>query len=273
MNIFAPLLIMVLGQAAPSVSELSADDLLRRAQNHYAYGEYALAIPLVETALSGGESLSSTDLVVAQELLGLSAYLAKDLAKSRNAFTDLLLQRPEHALDPFSVAPPIIEFFENIRKELEPQLKALTNTGPPETPTPSTPRDSSRSQIIERIIVERSPLGLFMPFGYGQYQNGDSGLGHALLATQLTALAVNIGAYYLARSYRREPELGRLFSRLQYGGLALFGVSWSIGVVQARLNFVPRVVRPPIIRQASLELNEPSSSPIEAHAMLTIETW
>ena len=96
-------------------------------------------------------------------------------------------------------------------------------------------------------------------------------LGHTLLGAQLTALAVNIGAYYLARSYRRDPDLGRMFSQLQYGGLALFGLSWSAGVIQARLNFVPRVVRPPIIRQASGEAdNEPM---IEAHATLTLTTW
>ena len=211
------------------------------------------------------------DLIAATELLGLSAYLAEDLERARGAFTNLLLQNPKHALDPFSVAPPIIEFFEAIRKELEPQLKALSEaieTTPPEVPEE---RVTGRSQIIERIIVERSPLGLFMPFGYGQYQNGDTVMGHTLLSVQLTALAVNIGAYYLARSYRRDPELGRLFSQLQYGGLAVFGLSWSVGVVQARLNFVPRVVRPPIIRQASS--GPADHRAVEAHAILTIDTW
>ena len=110
-----------------------------------------------------------------------------------------------------------------------------------------------------------------MPFGFGQYQNGDTTLGHTLLGVQLTALAVNIGAYYLARSYRRDPELGRMFSQLQYGGLAFFGLSWSAGVVQARLNFVPRVVRPPIIRQA--RGGSEDMPMIEAHATLTLTTW
>ena len=271
MNIVAPLLIILMGQADPGLSDSSASDLLRRAQNHYAYGEYAQAIPLVETALQTSDSLLTKDVITAKELLGLSAYLAKDLQRARSAFTDLLLQNPKHALDPFSVAPPIIEFFETIRKELEPQLRALAEAVEIE-PTEVLPeRPTSRSQIIERIIVERSPLGLFMPFGYGQYQNGDTTLGHTLLGVQLTALAVNIGAYYLARSYRREPELGRLFSQLQYGGLAVFGLSWSVGVIQSRLNFVPRVVRPPIIRQAS---SGPEDHPsVEAHAILTIDTW
>lgn len=271
MTILAPLVIILLGQADLGTGDFDAADLIRRAENHYAYGEYTEAIPLVERALQADGALSTKELVRAKELLGLSAYLAKDTEKARAAFTDLLLQDPKHALDPFSVAPPIIEFLEGIRKELEPQLRALV--APSEASTEAEPPDrtGARSQIIERIIVERSPLGLFMPFGYGQYQNGDTTLGHTLLGLQLTALAVNISAYYLARSYRREPRLGRLFSQFQYGGLAIFGLSWSVGVVQARLNFVPRVVRPPIIRQAS---GAPNLQPlVEAHAILTIDTW
>ena len=271
MNIFAPLLLALIGQADPGLGDLSASDMLRRSQNHYAYGEYMLAIKLVEKALLEETSLSPDERIAARELLGLSSYLAKDQDKARAAFTDLLLQAPKHTLDPFSVAPPIIEFFEAIRKELEPQLKALTQAQSPPQPKPEVPARGERSQIIERIIVERSPLGLFMPFGFGQYQNGDTTLGHTLLGVQLTALAVNIGAYYLARSYRRDPELGRMFSQLQYGGLALFGLSWSAGVVQARLNFVPRVVRPPIIRQARGGAEDKPL--IEAHATLTLTTW
>ena len=130
MNIFAPLLLALIGQADPSLSDLSASDMLRRSQNNYAYGEYTLAITLVEKALSEEASLSSEERIAARELLGLSSYLAKDLDKARTAFTDLLLQAPKHVLDPFSVAPPIIEFFEAIRKDLEPQLKALTQAEP-----------------------------------------------------------------------------------------------------------------------------------------------
>ena len=271
MNIVAPFLLVLIGQADQGLADLSASDMLRRSQNNYAYGEYSLAISLVEQALSREVALSPDERITARQLLGLSSYLANDLDKARAAFTDLLLQAPKHGLDPFSVAPPIIEFFEAIRKDLEPQLKALTQTQSIDDPEPEPERRGERSQIIERIVVERSPLGLFMPFGFGQYQNGETTLGHTLLGVQLTALAVNISAYYLARSYRRDPELGRMFSQLQYGGLALFGLSWSAGVVQARLNFVPRVVRPPIIRQATGGSDEQPM--IEAHATLTLTTW
>ena len=263
------LMLILVSQSASDVPTVEAKDQLRRAQNHYAYGEYESVVPLIEDALRDGNSLGDADLTIARELLGLSAYLAGDIDTARNAFTNLLLKRPGHLLDPFQVAPPIIEFFESIRKELEPQLKALSQSQ--STPPETTERPSGRSQIVERVIVERSPLGLFMPFGYGQYQNGDLSLGHTLLSVQLTALVVNIGSYYLARNYRRQPSLGQTFNQLQYAGLAIFGLSWSAGVIQARLNFVPRVVRPPIIRQASLP-NELGPH-IEAHALLTFETW
>ena len=119
--------------------------------------ENILAITLVEKALSEEVSLSPDERIAARELLGLSSYLAKDSDKARAAFTDLLLQAPKHVLDPFSVAPPIIEFFEAIRKELEPQLKALTQAEPTPQPEQEPVPRGERSQIIERIVVERSP--------------------------------------------------------------------------------------------------------------------
>ena len=272
MNIFAPLLLALLGQADPSLSDLSANDMLRRAQNNYAYGEYTLAITLVEKALSEEVSLSSPDeRIAARELLGLSSYLAKDLDKSLGCLHGPFAPSPKARSGPVFSRAADYRVLRSIRKELEPQLKALTQAEPPPQPEQEREPRGERSQIIERNIVERSPLGLFMPFGFGQYQNGDMTLGHTLLGVQLTALAVNIGAYYLARSYRRDPELGRMFSQLQYGGLAFFGLSWSAGVVQARLNFVPRVVRPPIIRQA--RGGSEDMPMIEAHATLTLTTW
>ena len=269
MSLAATLMLILVSQGVADAPETDPRDLLRRAQNHYAYGEYELAAPLLRLALTSDTPLDDAGITSARELLGLSAYLAGDIETARRAFTNLLLKRPEHLLDPFQVAPPIIEFFESIRKDLEPQLKALTQSQP--TPEATPPRSTGRSQIVERVIVERSPLGLFMPFGYGQYQNGDTKLGHTLLSIQITALMMNIGSYYLARNYRRDPSLGQAFSQLQYASLAIFGLTWSTGVIQARLNFVPRVVRPPIIRQASRPRD--LRPHIEAHALLTLETW
>ena len=244
--------------------------MLRRSQNNYAYGEYSLAITLVEKALSEEVSLSSEERIAARELLRLEQLSGKGSRQSTDCLHRPLLQAPKHVLDPFSVAPPIIEFFEAIRRELNLSSRLLHRRS----------RRPSRSKSLTLVVSAHkssnassssgAPWTLYALWVWPISERRHNARTYTA-GVQLTALAVNIGAYYLARSYRRDPELGRMFSQLQYGGLAFFGLSWSAGVVQARLNFVPRVVRPPIIRQA--RGGSEDKTMIEAHATLTLTTW
>ena len=58
-------------------------------------------------------------------MLGLSEYHLGDQPAARTAFVNLLSFDPDYALDPFLVPPPIVDFFDKVKREHEPELAPL----------------------------------------------------------------------------------------------------------------------------------------------------
>ena len=136
----------------------------------------------------------------------------------------------------------MIEAFENVRRQLEPQLSEIRKQKI--NPTVAKPEPVILPGPPQRIeIVERSEFSTFLPFGAGQFQNGDNGLGTFFAVTEATLLALNIAAYFLARYSAESPEAIQRLMVLQYASATLFGVTWSIGVFEARLHFQPTITR------------------------------
>lgn len=230
-------LIVMIYTSAP----VDIDAQLRRAGNEYAYGNYEEAILQLQGLLYPMRLSNESQVVEARELLALCYYLTGRFDRVAEEFAKVLYLNPLHKLDPFSIPPPVIEAFENVRRQLAPQLnEILKRRVNPEViaePTLKSPPPA----ILHTI--ERSDFATFLPFGVGQFQNGDDGLGTFFAATEATLLAANIAAYFLARYSAESPEAVQRLMVLQYASAALFGVTWSIGVFQARLHFQPSVTR------------------------------
>ncbi len=227
---------------AQSASPLDVDAELRRAGNEYAYGNYEEAILQLQNLLYPMRLTSEQQVLEARELLGLCYYLTNRFEQVSAEFAKVLYLNPDHKLDPFSIPPPVIEAFENVRRQLEPQLNEIRKqkfdpkiTQPEPSPQPAPP--------VRIEIVERSEFSTFLPFGVGQFQNNDQALGIFFAATEATLLALNIAAYFLARYSAESPEAIQRLMVLQYASATLFGVTWSIGVFEARLHFQPTITR------------------------------
>jgi len=91
-----------------------------------------------------------------------------------------------------------------------------------------------------------------MPFGAGQWLHGEFGLGVALATSQAAALAVNVGSYFDARGLARDRAQSHVVA--QYASLAVFGLLWSVGALQAQ-SFCDAGVVP---AAASLSLSVPA---------------
>ncbi|MBI3179739.1 MAG: hypothetical protein HYZ27_08755 [Deltaproteobacteria bacterium] len=241
----------------PAPSDPGAvDDELRRARNEYMYGNYTRAVDLLKDLLYPMRLSTDAQVIEARQYLALSYYLLHRLDEMGDEFAKLLHLEPDYDLDPFTVPPAIIEMFESIRKQLKPQLDALRQLRADKQLTKLLP--GVRVEVQTRV-TERSQFATFMPFGIGQFQNGQVGWGVAFAVTELVLLGINVAAFvwaselggnngYLAED--RPLVQGLLIT--QYASLAMFGVVWSLGVMHARLHFIPEVTAPQTVREVPL---------------------
>jgi hypothetical protein len=106
---------------------------------------------------------------------------------------------------------------------------------------------------ISRIRVN-SQVVAALPFGAGQFQNGDDTLGSVFLATELVAIGTSVGLYIGIERMRRadgrfaQEDVDRVeafqYGQLSSGWLAI-GVM-ALGVAHALYNFEPvKVLREP----------------------------
>lgn len=224
-------------------------DELRRAKNEYSYGSYDDAAKRLHGLLYPMRLTSDEQVIEARKYLALSYYLLDQTGPMGEEFEKLLYLDPDYQLDPFTVAPAVIEVFEQVRARLKPQLDVIRQRKTDESLASGGPR-----RIIEQRIVEKSELALWMPFGLGQLENGDRALGIFFAVVEAALLAGNVAAYlYLTYGLGDDyPTSDANFVRgvtiTQYASLGLFLGVWAVGAVHAQLNFVPEVAEPPVVR-------------------------
>ncbi|MEE2960176.1 MAG: hypothetical protein VYA34_05480, partial [Myxococcota bacterium] len=157
---------------------------------------------------------------------------------AQREFKKLLYLAPNYHLDPYSVPPPIIEAFETIRQQLMPKLD-----------TAQDQREQGMDNHLELKIkplyslTQHSAWLTLLPFGIGQFQNGNKKRGIALAITQAVFLGINIGSYLTNRYSIQNPKNKQRWVVAQYLGLTLFGLSWSLGIFEARINFTPYIIQ------------------------------
>ncbi len=246
---------------------------LKRAKDRFEFGAYADSAGTLRQYLAGDPPLTDEQAVEAYKLLGISEYHLGDLPGARTAFVNLLSFDPEYALDAFLVPPPIVEFFDRVKKENEPALAPLRERRRELREQQRLAEEAKRRLLAEEQarsgpptklvrVQERVYLFNWLPLGAGQFQNGDRAKGTAIAAGQVVAGLVNLGALVihnqLADDRSRlctssQPGCSRppytdsdrvLFSRLdavKYGSAAVFWALYGLGVWDAHRHFVPVV--------------------------------
>jgi len=246
---------------------------LKRARDRFEFGAWADCAAIVRQWLSSHPTASEADQVSALQMLGISEWNLGDRLQARSAFVQLLSESPDHKLDPFLVPPAIVELFEEVRREHEPQLGPLRDRKRALREQERLAEEARRRLLAEERVrsgpptkiirvEERNYILNWIPFGVGQFQNGHRAKATAIAAGELVLGVVNIGAILLHNQMvdsagnkctqpkagcRRPPYNDETRTNLagvdvaKYASAGLFWALYAYGVWDAHRYYVPRV--------------------------------
>lgn len=274
----ASLLALVVGGGLMLVAEPArAQDLddFQICRGLYDGREYARAVACFEAQVRDVPAETDTVLVIESRKYLAAAYVfvsRRDAAEDQ--FELLLGADPTYELDVASFPIEVVELFSNIRDRLRTERErdaALAEAAAVHA------RDQERiaalislSEEDLEIEVERSRWVAALPFGVGQFDRGDDGLGAFFLVSEslfFVAAAVSLGIHTYALDLARGLGSGddARYAELQRTLLGTEITNWisvgacailmGAGILEAQLNFQPtRRVRhrrpvPPELRQ------------------------
>jgi hypothetical protein len=249
-------------------SEEAAAEQVRIAQRDFEYGDYARVTQRLSSLVEVGRFQTVELRAKAYTLLGEALLLQSPPREleARRAFLELLFLDPDTELDPFYVPPKVVEFFEGVKKELEPQLaplraerraekearrKALEEEAQRRRQEEAQRRLAAMQPTVERTVVQHEFWVSLLPFGLGQIQNGNKSLGYTLATLQVVAGAASAGSALLIETLRNDstqkfgPSEYRIATRLEVvkwvGAAAFYGL-WAFGAIEASINYKPQTI-------------------------------
>jgi tetratricopeptide (TPR) repeat protein len=185
-------------------------------------------------------------------------------------FEKMILEDPAFEPDPLSFPGDVINTFFDVRAQLQEKIRqAAQNSARLEAERRARAEDERRKQEAylakikqmateEKITVRNNRLVAFLPFGAGQFQNGDPVLGWTFLVTEgalvlATAITIPMYAYNRGRAedvaatndfrtaqlYQDRADNIRTVNLSFVGAFAALAIT---GVVQANLAYVPETV-------------------------------
>ncbi len=273
--------------AGPLVAEASPQVELQRARDLFEYGEYEQARRVAERLLARNVLATDEDLIDANRIVAL-AYLYGDapdrLERAREYFLQLLSVEPDYRLDPFFTPPAALEFFEQVRRDNEERLAPIREQRRLAKQALAAEAAARRRFLEERSrereatkppvvrTVQRNHVALvFLPFGAGQFQNGDRATGWAIASIQLAAGATSVASYFAIESLRNDNgrfapndvRTARTLNTAKWVSAGVFYAAWLYGILDAWRGFEPEVL---------LETTEvaPVVAPLEDGASLGI---
>jgi hypothetical protein len=247
---------------------------LKRARDRFEFGAFADAAGTIRTWLGEHPDATGDDAIEAYRMLGIAELKLGDPAQARAAFVSLLSLDPDYALDPFLVEPKVVEFFDAVKLEHEPALAPLRERRraleeqrrlADEAKKRLLQEEQARTGPPTKVIRVQERLRLFnwMPFGAGQFQNGQVAKGTAIAAAEIVFGATNLTAILLHNQIAQDParrcspsqtagcshppytdadrQLLTRIDTVKYVSAGLFWAVYAYGVIDAHIHFLPRV--------------------------------
>lgn len=225
-----------LAQTQTSSSAASVPRALAMAEAAFEYRDFEAVIATLDPWVHPPRIQDPVAMVRARRLLGVSRHITGDERGAREEFAQLLLLDPEQRLDPFVIPPRVIVTFEDVRRQMAPQLVPRPRPEPPD-PLEAPPR----------IVAAPLPkVVALLPFGLNHVAADRSDLGIGMGTAQVVGLAASIVGFVMAGEARAEhraawppssPEAQssadayRGWIITQYAGAALFGLAYGTSVV------------------------------------------
>ncbi len=236
--------------------------IFERAREAYLRGNFDEVVTLLEP-LVGGVVPSIHDVLLIREsrkYLAAAYVLTGQESRARQQFEDLLRAEGEaienFRMDPAAFPAEVLRVYRSVRDPLVERLRSERETAAQRAATRDEERRAAIVELVEmaqvaEVTIPHDPALAWVPFGAGQFQNGDEGLGWFFLVTETftlasAALLTAWSIAYEASVMPRALDVGalRALQIADWVSLGAFGALAIAGVVEAHIHFVPsHVVR------------------------------
>ena len=249
--------------AQSSAADPSQD--FERARDAYTRAQYGEVVDILEPLVTGEIPAIRDDILLqeSRKYLGAAYVLTDQVSDGRAQFAALLrsqgVEVAAYRLEPMARFPSRVhEVFRGVQDELVAAAEQLERERQALDTAMNLRRLNAMTALVARaqrdeVEVHHEPAVAFIPFGAGQFQNGNEGLGYAFLILEtafLSTAAISMGAWIPLDAQHAATLRGEVASEIDLGLLnALIVVNWSsigaflatyaIGVIEASVNFVP----------------------------------
>ena len=184
--------------AAPA-SRLTPREAFDRGRTAFGRAEYRRAIEILNPLLYPEVVLDSEgEVVQAHRMLGVAYLFEKQPEDAKREFHKLLELRPDYRFDPLMDPQLVVDTFNAVVKEEESEIAAIENRRRQRDQELAARRQrEARLHTAPTVVVyeRHSYLLNFVPFGAGQFQNGDRRKGWWFLGVEAGLAAISIGAF------------------------------------------------------------------------------
>jgi hypothetical protein len=251
-------------------------DRLERAEKAFQDADYDLLRPLLVPTLAPTSRFSDADEEVrARTLLGVGLYFEAQqvtdatrrrdlLDRAQAQFLEILRKEPDHSLNALIYPASVVELFEAVKEENAAELDEIRAER--DKTNGNGAQKGLKSVYIERELSHRPYAGNFMPFGVGQFQNGEPVQGALFAGAQVAAIGLNVTSYAMIELLRN-PRTGQYdpgpgnsadqalqWRTAQYVGLGLFVGFYAWSVIDALRDYRAYDVRIRTLDEAPPEL-------------------
>lgn len=202
------LILLLLWSAGAAGQDVERDVATLRTD--FEYGKYEEVLRDAQARLDRGVN-DPRLLVEIHKVAGVSAFNLGRMEVAERHLTSLLRIDPDYTLDPFVFPPPVVEFHEQIRTQLGPELQFIRQSRElQETRRRAERAEAERDEaeaerkrlaaiprrVTTQTVERRSYFVNFVPFGAGQFQQERTQLGIWLASLQGATAATSIIAYW-----------------------------------------------------------------------------
>ena len=197
------------------------------------------------------------------EMLGVSLWYQEQRDAARRVFTELLKANAVYRLSTVQYPEELIRFFENHKADLI--SYGVIGAGG------STQQGPRRVKVRETRINTTPTIAYLMPFGIGQFANGEDTKGAIVLTLQLIGVLATVGSYFGHQalicddkrqcgsvSSGADEATNEALRAVSIGGWALFGGAYVYGLVD---GFVSRPPSSTTVERTEVEDPDDAPSP------------
>jgi hypothetical protein len=193
--LFGLLFFIALAQAAPPSAQFE------RGKAAFERAEYARAVEVLRPLLYPEIRLETEGQVVqAHRMLGVAHLFEKQNELAAQEFRKLLQLRPDYRFDPLLDPPQVVDFFNGVLREYEGELARIEARRKQADLEEQRRRDAyergkNGPAFVDRRYARNSFTVNFIPFGAGQFQNGQRKKGWGFLLSETALATVSVGSF------------------------------------------------------------------------------